>query len=93
VTEGVRTECVYDGDEPIADYAPSGQVLLQYVNGQAVDERLVYLEHTDNGNGLYVYKVYHYYRNHQGSIVALSKSTDGMLLEKYTYDAYGNIGH
>jgi len=92
VSNAVRTEYVYDGVEPIADYAASGQVLRQYVNGQAIDERLMYLEYTDNGSGTYTSTVYYYYRNHQGSVIALSKSSDGSIEQKYTYDAYGNIG-
>ncbi len=75
----------------IADYDGSGQVLRQYVNGQAVDERLMYLEFFDDGSN-WVNSVHYYFRNHQGSVIGLAKSSDGTSEAVYMYDAYGNIG-
>ncbi|WP_194213022.1 hypothetical protein [Kordiimonas pumila] len=47
-----------------------------------IDERLIYLDHVNN-------KESYYHRNHQGSIIALAQSTDGVSEGPYTYDAYG----
>ena len=84
-----RTEYVYEGDEPIEDYTGSGTLLRRYVNGASVDERLIYLEYNSAGGEL---RRRYYHADHQGSIIAMSKSADQTVADIYTYDAYGNMG-
>jgi len=84
-----RTEYVYEGDEPIEDYTGSGTLLRRYVNGASVDERLIYLEYDSAGGEL---RRRYYHADHQGSIIAMSKSADQTVADIYTYDAYGNMG-
>jgi len=84
-----RTEYVYEGDEPIEDYTGTGTLLRRYVNGASVDERLIYLEYDSAGGEL---RRRYYHADHQGSIIAMSKSADQTVADIYTYDAYGNMG-
>jgi len=48
----------------------------------------MYLEYDGLGAEL---KRRYYHADHQGSIVALSKSSDQTVSDVYTYDAYGNM--
>jgi RHS repeat-associated protein len=95
-TEGgttLRKEFLYEGDEPLADYyIPSSggeQLLMRYLHGAGVDERLMYWSYDSSGG---VSEGGYYLTNHQGSVVALADPADGRRTHVYTYDAYGNIG-
>ena len=83
VVDGVRTEFLSDGDMVIAEFNGTGGLLRRYVQGTAVDDRIVM--YTVVGG---VTKQY-YHANHQGSVVAMSDSA-GAMAEQFTYDAYGN---
>jgi len=86
-----RTEYVYEGDEPIEDYAINAAgaetLMRRFVNGAGVDERLIYLDYS---SGVEVRRYYH--ADHQGSIIAMSKALNQTVSDIYTYDAYGNLG-
>ena len=67
-----RTEYLYEGDEPIADYAGNGRLLRRYVNGAAIDERLIAITYDEAAPTETVTEQLYAHGNHQGSVVALS---------------------
>ncbi|UTW58744.1 hypothetical protein KFE96_00105 [Kordiimonas sp. SCSIO 12603] len=90
---GVRTQYLYEGDEPIADYASfpgRSYVTRQYVHGANIDERLIYIAYDSDGNQVGEQQYYH--ADHQGSIIGMSGAESLRLEQRYTYDAFGVPG-
>jgi RHS repeat-associated protein len=93
-TASGRTECIYEGDEPIGDVGVAADgtetLLYRYVHGAGVDERLWYWAFrpsdgiTDSAN--------FFLTNHQGSVIALGGRSGLRTGDPFTYDAWGNIG-
>jgi len=71
----------YSGEEVIAEYNASDVLLRSYVLGERIDIPVVVTE------GLYDY--YFVYDTH-GSVIAIANA-NGIVEEKYKYDAHGNF--
>jgi len=80
----VTTRFLYDGDELIAEYDGSGNLLRRYVHGPAEDDPLVWYE----GSALTDRRFLH--SDEQGSIVAISNASSVLGLN--SYDEYGIPG-
>ncbi|AQT67208.1 Cell wall-associated polypeptide CWBP200 [Anaerohalosphaera lusitana] len=81
---GDTTEYVYDGDQVIAEYDDSGEIIRKYIYSPGIDEPICMIAGSDT---------YWYHRDGLGSVVALSKydSSAGFasIVERYTYDPFG----
>ncbi len=71
----------YDGDQVIAEYDGSGNLLRKFVYGTGIDEPIV----MDNGGNQYFY--------HFDGLGSVTEMTDsgGAVVEKYAYNVYGKI--
>jgi RHS repeat-associated protein len=76
---GVSTNFTYDGDD-VAQDKTSANVITEYLNGPGIDNKI----RQKTGNTLYYFA-----QDHLGSTTALTNS-NGALVERETYDAYGN---
>lgn len=86
------TRFLYDGDELIAEFGATGNILGRYVHGSGSDDPLVWF----NGSGVTTAETRHMRTNHQGSIVSISNSS-GASLAMNAFDEWGipqstNIG-
>jgi RHS repeat-associated protein len=73
---------LYDGDELVAEYDTSGNVVHRYIHGAGVDDPITWYE----GSGTTLRRSLH--PDHQGSIAGISQGT-GTLLTVNRYDEYG----
>ena len=80
-SSGASTNFNYDGDD-VAQDKTSTNVITEYLNGPGVDNKI----RLKTGN-----TVYYSAQDHLGSTTALTDSK-GALVERETYDAYGNTG-
>ena len=80
---GTAREFLYDGDALVAEYNGS-TMTRRYVHGDQVDEPLVQYDSATVGAS---YRRY-LHADHQGSIIALSSNTGGVLFRN-AYDPYG----
>jgi len=71
---------VYDGDQIIAEYDGSNNLLRKYVYGPGIDEPVAMI--TASGTK------YYYHFDGLGSVIALSNISGG-IVERYSYDVYG----
>jgi RHS repeat-associated protein len=76
------TEFLSDGDEEIAEYDGSGNLLRRFVYGPAIDDRVVMYE----GTGTAAANERFYYQNHQGSTM---RTGSGTVTETFVYSPYG----
>jgi RHS repeat-associated protein len=76
---GPFTKFTYDGQDVVQDKT-STNVTTEYTNGLGIDDKV----RQKTGN-----TVYYFAKDHLGSTTALTDSK-GALLERQTYDAYGN---
>jgi len=76
------TTFTYDGDQVIAEYDGSNNLLRKFVYGPGIDEPVCMIDVTDDD------KVYYYFYDGLGSIAGLSDAV-GNLVERYTYDVFG----
>ncbi|MFS8084927.1 MAG: RHS repeat-associated core domain-containing protein [Acidobacteriota bacterium] len=76
---GAATNFTYDGDDIVSDKTSTG-VVTEYLNGPGIDNKI----RQKTGS-----TVYYYAQDHLGSTTALTDSNGG-LVERETYDAYGN---
>ena len=83
--DGAVTKYVYDGDNCIAEYDGSNNLLRKYVHGPCIDEPICMTETT----GSYA-DTYYYHYDGLGSVAALSDS-DGDTVQVYEYDVYGQV--
>ena len=72
----------YDGDQIIAEYSTYFNLRAQYYYGQGIDEPICKWVRSSNSK-------WYYHYDGLGSVVALT-DVDGDLVEKYSYDAFGN---
>ncbi|MEQ7874296.1 RHS repeat-associated core domain-containing protein [Sphingomonas sp. ASV193] len=85
VTSGAATtRFLYDGDELVAEYDGSGNLLRRYVHGASVDDPVAWYE----GSGVTTAALRYLIPDRKGSIVAVTDSA-GTLLNKNAYDEYG----
>ncbi|WP_066798435.1 RHS repeat domain-containing protein [Sphingomonas soli] len=80
---GTDTRFLYDGDQLVAEYDASGNLLRRYVDGAGQDDPLVWYEGSGVSSPRYLYA------DHQGSIVAVTDSA-GNVTRVNAYDEYGN---
>jgi RHS repeat-associated protein len=78
------TEFLLDGDEEIAEYDGSGNLLRRFVYGPAIDDRIVMYE----GTGTAAANERFYYQNHQGSTMRTANGS-GTVTETFVYSPYG----
>jgi len=81
---GVTTQFLYDGDALVAEYNSSGAITNRYVHGSRVDEPYVWY----NASTVSATTRRNLHSDHQGSIVAVSNSTAG-IVGINRYDVYG----
>jgi len=86
VVSGTNTYYLLDGDEEIAEYDSSGNVLRRYVTGPAIDDRIARAE----GSSLSNPPKFYYHVNHQGSVIDVTDST-GAIQQQRAYDEYGKL--
>ena len=84
---GSTTFHVYDGMHCIADVSESGVPVVSYVWGPGVDNLLAVVRH---GSGGAAERVLYAVTDHQGTVHALVDSS-GAAVERYRYDAWGNV--
>ena len=79
------TRFLYDGDELVAEYDGSGNLLRRYVHGAGVDDPAIWYEGSGLGDRRSMQA------DHQGSIVSIAGAS-GTGLSVYSYDEYGIPG-
>lgn len=79
--DGVTTSYVYDGNQVIAEYNSSGQMLMRYVYGPGIDQPICMITGAN---------AYYYHFDGLGSVVVLT-NTSGNIVESYTYSPYGEV--
>lgn len=78
------TRFLYDGDELVAEYGSSGNMLRRYVHGSGSDDPMAWFEGASvDRSGAKLIKT-----NHQGSIIALT-DWNGNLASINSYDEWG----
>lgn len=75
------TRFLYDGDNLIAEYDTSGNLLRRYVQGAAANEQLVWYEGAGTTDRRYLIQ------NELGTVIAADSSAG---VTAYSYDEYGN---
>jgi RHS repeat-associated protein len=76
------TQFLDAGDDEIADYDGSGNLLHRYIPGDGVDQPIAEVDPSDN-------KTY-FHQDKTGSVVAMSNASGVQTEGPYTYDPYGN---
>jgi hypothetical protein len=72
----------YDGWRVIAEYDASNNLLRRFYYGAGLDEPVCMIDVTDSN------AVYYYHYDGLGSVAALSDA-NGVIVEKYRYDVFG----
>jgi RHS repeat-associated protein len=80
-SNGVSTNFTYDGDDVVLDKASNG-IITEYLNGPGIDNKI-------RQEGASSKTTYYFAQDQLGSISALT-NTNGSVVERETYDAYGN---
>jgi RHS repeat-associated protein len=80
---GLTKYYIYDGEKPILEYGPLGNLRGKNLYGKGIDEILMRYDPTLSEN-----RTYYYQQDHDGSVIYLT-TPDGKLLEKYRYDVFG----
>ena len=80
-SSGVSTNFIYDGQDVVKDINSDGTT-LEYLNGPGIDNKI-------RQKGSSTSTTYYFSQDHLGSSTALTGTT-GKLVERITYDAYGN---
>ena len=80
-SSGVSTNFVYDGQDVVKDINSDGTT-VEYLNGPGIDNKI---RQKGSSNST----TYYFSQDHLGSTTALTGTT-GKLIERQTYDAYGN---
>ena len=78
----VTTKYCYDGDQVIAEYDGSDNLLRKFIYGPGIDEPILMIDVADGNN------VYYYHFDGLGSVAALSNE-NSEIAEKYRYDVFG----
>jgi RHS repeat-associated protein len=82
---GTTTRYIYDGVHIIAEYDTSNNLLQKNIFGLSIDEILKRTDYTGQDP-----VDYYYHKDGLGSVVTITDS-NAAIVEKYFYDAYGNI--
>src|SRR6266576_3304029 len=80
-SSGVSTNFFYDGQDVVKDINSDGTT-VEYLNGPGIDNKI-------RQKGSSTSTTYYFSQDHFGSTTALTGTT-GKLVERITYDAYGN---
>jgi RHS repeat-associated protein len=80
-SSGVSTNFIYDRQEVVKDINSDGST-IEYLNGPGIDNKIRQKGSTSS-------TTYYFSQDHLGSTTALTGTT-GKLVERETYDAYGN---
>jgi RHS repeat-associated protein len=80
-SSGASTNFSYDGQEVVLDKNSDGTA-LEYLNGPGIDNKI-------RQKGASSKSTYYFTQDHLGSTTTLT-NTNGALVERETYDAYGN---
>ena len=80
-SNGVSTNFIYDGQDVVKDINSDGTT-VEYLNGPGIDNKIRQKGSTSS-------TTYYFSQDHLGSTTALTGTT-GKLIERQTYDAYGN---
>jgi RHS repeat-associated protein len=80
-SSGVSTNFIYDGQDVVKDINSDGTT-VEYLNGPSIDNKI---RQKGSSNST----TYYFSQDHLGSTTALTGTT-GKLIERQTYDAYGN---
>jgi len=83
VVSGMTSKYVYDGDQIIAEYDGSNNLVRKFVYGAGIDEPVMTVVRSQETEDRYYY---HY--DGLGSVIALSDSSKN-IVEKYSYDVFG----
>jgi RHS repeat-associated protein len=75
---------LYDGDQCIAEYDGSDNLLRKYIFGPGIDEPISMIDVEDSN------ATYYYHFDGLGSVVALTNSS-GSTVELYEYSVYGQV--
>ncbi len=78
----VTTKYCYDGDQVIAEYDGSDNLLRKFIYGPGIDEPIYMVDVADSN------AVYYYHFDGLGSVVALS-DVNNVVVESYSYDVFG----
>jgi RHS repeat-associated protein len=81
---GTLTSYLSAGDEEIAEYDGSGNVLRRYIPGPGIDQPVAMVIVSGSTNAL---RFFH--ADRQGSIVAMTDASGALTEGPYTYDPYG----
>jgi RHS repeat-associated protein len=79
------TYYLLDGDEEIAEYDASDNVLRRYIMGPSIDDRVARVETSGPAAGKHYYRV-----NHQGSVI-ITTNDAGEIRQQLAYDEYGAL--
>ena len=85
----VVTTYLYDGVEPVQDYAGEGSsavITRRYINGASIDERITYFTYNSSTSAQLAQK--YYMHDHQATVIATLDSADNAA-SKAAYDSYG----
>jgi len=80
-SSGISTNFIYDGQDVVKDINSDGST-VEYLNGPGIDNKI-------RQKGSSSSSTYYFSQDHLGSTTALTGTT-GKLVERITYDAYGN---
>ena len=83
---GITERYLHEGNHVVADLYDNLWYHRVYAYGSGIDNILTM---TTYGNGSSSGTLYHYLKDHQNSVIALTDSS-GTVVETYEYDAYGN---
>jgi RHS repeat-associated protein len=78
---GISTNFIYDGQDVVKDINSDGSI-IEYLNGPGIDNKI-------RQKGSSTTTTYYFSQDHLGSTTALTGTT-GKLVERITYDGYGN---
>lgn len=81
LSSGISTNFIYDGQDVVKDINSDGST-VEYLNGPGIDNKI-------RQKGSSSSSTYYFSQDHLGSTTALT-GTNGKLVERTTYDAYGN---
>ena len=84
LTSGPTTYYIYDGEKPILEYDGGGGSAGVNLYGKGIDEIVMRIAIGADSN----WWTYYPQQNHEGSVTLLTYS-DGSVLERYRYDAFG----
>ena len=87
VAGGVETYYIYDGTQLISEYNSLGELILYLYDATGSVIGMQYRDATYMPN---VWDVYWFDKNPQGDVVGIF-NTEGVLLVKYSYDAWGSF--